>query len=52
MALDETNVKILKKLLSDARLLFRQIARKLSVSIGTVLSRMRKMEREGAIKGS
>jgi len=51
MPLDETDVKILKILLLDARLSCRQIARKISVSIGTVLSRMRKMEQEGAIKG-
>jgi len=49
--LDETDVKILKVLLLDARLSCRQIARKVGISIGTVLSRMKKMEREGVIKG-
>jgi len=51
MALDETDVKILKTLLSHARLSSRQISRKSGVSIGTVLSRMKRMEREGVIKG-
>jgi len=51
VALNETDVKILKVLLLDARLSCRQIARKVGVSIGTVLSRMRKMEQEGVIKG-
>jgi len=51
MRLDETDVKILKALTLDARLSSRQIARQCGVSIGTVLSRMRKMENEGVIKG-
>jgi len=50
MDLDGTDVKILRTLLSDARLSSRQIARKTGVSIGTVLSRMKKMEQAGIIK--
>ena len=50
MNLDGTDVKILRTLLSDARLSSRQIARKTGVSIGTVLSRMKKMEQAGIIK--
>ena len=50
MELDETDVKILRMLLSDARLSSRQIAKKTGVSIGTVLSRMKKMEHVGIIK--
>jgi len=50
MELDETDVKILKMLLSDARLSSRKIARKTGVSTGTVLSRMKKMEQTGIIK--
>jgi len=50
MELDGTDVKILRILLSDARLSSRQIARKTSVSIGTVLSRIKKMEQAGIIK--
>jgi len=48
--LDETDVKILKALTVDARLSSRQIARQCDISIGTVLSRIRKMENEGIIK--
>jgi len=49
--LDETDVKILEKLLFDAKLSGRQVADRIGVSVGTVLSRMRNMEREGIIKG-
>jgi DNA-binding Lrp family transcriptional regulator len=51
MELDETDVKILKVLLSDSRLSSRQIAKQCDISIGTVLSRIRKMEHEGIITG-
>ena len=51
MRLDETDVKILRTLLSDARLSSRQISKQCGVSIGTVLSRVKKMEKEGIIKG-
>jgi DNA-binding Lrp family transcriptional regulator len=50
MELDGTDVKILRILLSDARLSSRKIAKKTGVSIGTVLSRMKKMEQAGIIK--
>lgn len=51
MELDETDIKILKVLLSDSRLSSRQIAKQCDISIGTVLSRIRKMEDEGIITG-
>jgi DNA-binding Lrp family transcriptional regulator len=51
MQLDETDVKILKTLVADARLSSRQIAKQCGISIGTALSRTRKMEDEGIIKG-
>jgi DNA-binding Lrp family transcriptional regulator len=51
MYLDETDVKILETLILDARLPSRQIAKRCGVSIGTVLSRIKKMEKEGIIKG-
>jgi len=51
MNLDETDVKILKTLISDARLSSRQVSKKSGVSIGTVLTRMKKMEKEGVVKG-
>ena len=51
MQLDETDVKILKALTEDARLSSRQIAKQCDVSVGTALSRIRKMEEEGIIRG-
>jgi len=51
MNLDETDVKILKGLTSDARLSSRQISKNSGVSIGTVLSRIKRMEKEGVIGG-
>jgi DNA-binding Lrp family transcriptional regulator len=51
MQLDEIDAKILHALIADSRLSSRQIARKCEISIGTVLSRTRKMEVEGIIKG-
>lgn len=51
MRLDETDVKILKALTVDARFSSRQIAKQCDVSIGTVLSRVKKMENEGIIRG-
>ena len=51
MRLDETDVKVLKALTSDARLSSRQVAKQCGVSIGTALSRMKKMEKEDIIKG-
>lgn len=49
--LDETDGKILKALTVDARLSSRQIAKQCGISIGTVLSRIRKMEDQGIVKG-
>jgi DNA-binding Lrp family transcriptional regulator len=51
MRLDETDVEILKALTLDARLSSRQIAKQCGVSIGTVLSRIKRMENEGIIRG-
>lgn len=44
------DVKILKCLLEDARSSSRQIAKSVGVSVGTVLSRVKRMESEGLIK--
>jgi len=51
MELNETDKKILKNLLDDARFSSRQIAKNVGVSVGTVLSRIKKMEDDGLIKG-
>ncbi len=49
--MDETDVKIMKVLTADARLSSRQIAKQCGVSIGTVLSRIKRLGKEGVIKG-
>ena len=51
MELNETDKKILKNLLEDARFSSRQIAKNVGVSVGTVLSRIKKMEDVGLING-
>jgi DNA-binding Lrp family transcriptional regulator len=51
MVLNETDLRILQVLLEDARFSSRQIAKKVGVSVGTVLSRIRKMEEDGLVKG-
>jgi DNA-binding Lrp family transcriptional regulator len=51
MVLNETDLKILQVLLEDARFSSRQIAKKVGVSVGTVLSRIKRMEDDGLIKG-
>jgi DNA-binding Lrp family transcriptional regulator len=51
MPLDETDVKILKTLVLDSRLSSRQIAKQCGLSIGTVLTRIKRLEKEGIIKG-
>ena len=49
--LDKTDVKILKILLSNSRLSFREIARQLGLSVGAVINRVKIMENEKIIKG-
>jgi DNA-binding Lrp family transcriptional regulator len=51
MVLNETDMKILQVLLEDARFSSRQVAKKVGVSVGTVLSRIKRMEENGLIKG-
>ncbi len=48
--MDDTDVRILKKLLSDARLSYRRIADEIGVSPPTVLARVQKLEQEGIVK--
>ena len=50
MELNEIDIRILQGLLEDARFSSRQIAKKVGVSVGTVLARIKKMEHEGIIK--
>jgi DNA-binding Lrp family transcriptional regulator len=51
MSLDQTDAKVLKALTEDARLSSRQIAKQCNISIGTALSRIKKLEEQGIIKG-
>ena len=47
--IDEMDEKILKEYLRDSRRSFREIARKLKVSPGTVVSRVKDLEEKGII---
>ncbi len=49
--LDDIDRKILSEYLKDGRLSYREIANRIGVAVGTVLSRTKKMEKEGVIKG-
>lgn len=51
MKLDEIDHKILRNLLVDARLSARQLALKLGMSTVTVISRIKKLEKEKIVKG-
>ncbi len=51
MKLDQNDEKILKNLMVDARLSARQLALKLGMSTVTILSRIKKLEKEKIIKG-
>ena len=51
MNLDETDEKIIKNLLVDARQSARQLALKLGMSTVTILSRIKKLEKEKIIHG-
>jgi DNA-binding Lrp family transcriptional regulator len=48
--MDETDAKILKKLLSDARMSYRKVAEEIGVSPPTVLARVGKLESDGIIR--
>jgi len=47
--IDETDRKILKEYTEDSRQSYREIARKIGVAPGTVVSRIREMEKQGII---
>ena len=49
--LDELDVAILRRLNTDARKSFRDIARELKVSISTISNRVKRLEQEGIIVG-
>jgi DNA-binding Lrp family transcriptional regulator len=49
--LDEIDSKIIQQLSKSSRQSYRQIARKIRVATGTVLTRIRRMEEAGIIRG-
>lgn len=49
--IDSMDEKILKELSKDGRSSFRTLSQKLGVAIGTVASRVRRLEEEGIVKG-
>ncbi|AHF79741.1 Lrp/AsnC family transcriptional regulator [Thermococcus paralvinellae] len=49
--IDELDRKILSLLQKDARLSYREIAKKLNVAVGTVYNRLKRLEEEGILKG-
>lgn len=51
LELDETDKRILNLLNKDARMSFRHISRELNMSLTKVTSHVKKMEKEGVIKG-
>jgi len=51
LAIDDVDRKILNELLRDCRRSYRSIARRAGVSVGTVVSRIRRLERAGLIRG-
>lgn len=49
--LDETDKKIIREYLKDARLSYREVARRVRVAVGTVMTRTKRLEAGGAIRG-
>ena len=49
--LDETDKEILKQLQTDGRKSYRQIAKELDLSVGTITNRVQKLTNEEIIKG-
>jgi len=50
MELDETDRKIINVLLENSRLSYRQISKRISVSVATVMNRVNKLEEQGIIQ--
>ncbi len=51
MKLDQKDIELLDELQKDCRQSLKKLARKLNMSITTVYDRMKKLEKEGVIKG-
>ncbi|MFN3622020.1 MAG: Lrp/AsnC family transcriptional regulator [Nitrososphaerales archaeon] len=51
MQLDDVDRRIIKEYLKDARCSYREVAKRIGVAVGTVLSRVKKLEEAKVIKG-
>jgi DNA-binding Lrp family transcriptional regulator len=51
METDKTDIEILRVLEKNSRLSLRKIAKKVGVSVATVMHRLNRLEKEGVIKG-
>lgn len=51
MSIDDTDRRILVELIRDCRRSYRAIAKRAGTSVGTVLNRIRRMEKTGVVKG-
>ena len=49
--IDDLDMRIMREYLRDARVSYRKVAEKLEVAVGTVLSRTKKLEKAGVIRG-
>lgn len=49
--MDPSDLTILRELVSDSRLSYREIARRVGLSVGTVISRIKNLEESGVIRG-
>jgi len=50
--MDETDLFIIKRMTEDARVSFRKIAKEIGISPDTVITRYKKLQEEGVIRGS
>lgn len=49
-SLDENDKRIISEYLKDARISYREVAKRLQLAVGTVLTRTKKLENEGIIE--
>ncbi len=49
--MDDLDLRILRELVADARLSYREIAKRVGLSVGTTAKRIRDLEEKGFIKG-
>ncbi len=49
-SIDETDKRIISEYLKDARISYREVAKRLHLAVGTILTRTKKLENDGIIK--